>query len=67
MKTFISAHAEHRRSDYFYARQRSDSRHLEKSPPLDHRGGRLLIALIFAFASFAGMTLISLVGTWLLD
>ncbi len=31
------------------------------------RGSKLLLALIFAFASFAGMTLISLLGAWLLD
>ena len=37
------------------------------SPHGKQRGSKLLLALIFAFASFAGMTLISLLGAWLPD
>ena len=37
------------------------------SPHTKQRGSKLLLALVFAFASFAGMSLISLLGAWLLD
>ena len=51
-KVMVSAHADYRPSDYRFARQQTDLTPLEKSPPIESDGARLLrgavIALIFA-------------------
>jgi len=62
----LLTHAEHRPSDYRFARQRSDRRNLQETPPLQSYGSRLRSTLLLALASFALMALAAILGDWLM-
>jgi hypothetical protein len=59
--SIVSSKAEHRPGDYRFSRQRSDGLPLEKSPPLQSEGERLLRGLLCALSLSAALALIALV------
>ena len=59
--SIVSSKAEHRPGDYRFARTRSDRLPLEKSPPLQSDGERLLRGLLCALSISAALALIVLV------
>jgi hypothetical protein len=64
-KTIISAHADHRPSDYRFSRVQTDPAPLEKSPPLQSAGARLLRGAFIA-AVFAALWAASSGAVWLM-
>jgi hypothetical protein len=60
-KLAIASLAEYRASDYRFARTRGDRLPLEKSPPLQSDGERLLRGLLCALSISAALALIALV------
>lgn len=64
-KLLVSAHADHRPSDYRFARQQSDPTPLEKSPPLQSRGAAILRGLFIALVFDAMWTACSGAAWWL--
>jgi hypothetical protein len=64
-KTIISSHADHRPQDYRFARQQTDRAPLEKSPPLQSPGAKLMRGILIALIFTAMWAACSGIAWWL--